>query len=118
MSLLLVITTLGITGLASFSVSRRTKQIGTRRALGATRGHIVRYFLVENFLITSAGLFIGVGMTIGLNMALVSTLSFPKLEFTYVLAGAAALWIVGLLAVSGPAQRASTVPPAVATRTV
>ena len=46
---------LGIFGLATFNVSTRTKQIGTRRAVGARRRDIVRYFLVENGLITSAG---------------------------------------------------------------
>ncbi|HSK00782.1 MAG TPA: ABC transporter permease, partial [Kofleriaceae bacterium] len=46
---LLVITALGIVGLASSWVQQRTRQIGIRRALGATRGDILRYFQVENF---------------------------------------------------------------------
>ena len=41
---LLLVTALGIIGLASFWVQQRTKQIGVRRALGATRGQILRYF--------------------------------------------------------------------------
>ena len=48
--LLLLVTALGIYGMTSFDVARRTKQIGVRRALGATKWEIMRYFLVENSL--------------------------------------------------------------------
>src|SRR6185437_11551005 len=48
-------TGLGIVGLASFWVQQRTRQIGIRRALGATRTNIVRYFQLENFILASAG---------------------------------------------------------------
>ena len=50
---LTLITAFGIVGLAIFSINRRTKQIGTRRALGATRWQIMRYFMVENFFISA-----------------------------------------------------------------
>ena len=53
---LLTITALGIVGMASFWVAQRTKQIGTRRALGATKFDILRYFQTENFIITTMGL--------------------------------------------------------------
>ena len=59
MAALLLITSFGIVGLASFSVRQRTRQIGTRRALGATRADILRYFLVENFLIATGGVLLG-----------------------------------------------------------
>ena len=58
-TLLIAVTCLGIFALATFNVSTRTKQIGTRRAVGARRRDIVRYFLVENGLITSAGVVVG-----------------------------------------------------------
>ena len=61
--LLLTITGLGIVGLASFSVSQRTKQIGTRRAVGARKRDIIRYFLTENWLMTTIGLVFGTLMT-------------------------------------------------------
>ena len=118
MVVLVLVTALGIVGLASFSVRRRTKQIGTRRALGARKSDILRYFLIENFLITSAGVVLGVGMTVGFNMYLVQTMNFPKIDWLAVAAGMIALWVIGLVAVLGPARRASAVPPAVATRTV
>ncbi|MFT4748063.1 MAG: putative ABC transport system permease protein, partial [Congregibacter sp.] len=55
MIILTIVTALGIVGLASFSVNQRKKQIGTRRALGATQSAIIRYFMLENFLISSIG---------------------------------------------------------------
>src|SRR5436190_3382324 len=53
--LLLIVTGLGIVGVTSFAVTERTRQIGTRRALGATRPAIVRYFLLENWMVTTTG---------------------------------------------------------------
>ena len=118
MAALLLITSFGIVGLASFSVRQRTRQIGTRRALGAAKTDILRYFLVENFLISSAGVLLGVALTIACNVLLVQTLDAPKVGWQTTLLGMATLWLLGLLAVLGPALRASAVPPAVATRTV
>ncbi|WP_144391509.1 ABC transporter permease [Pleionea sediminis] len=115
---LTVITALGIVGLASFSVNRRKKQIGTRRALGARKIDIMRYFMLENFLITSFGVIVGAGMTIGLNMLLVNALDLPKLDWYYVPAGMVVLWLIGQLAVYGPAKKACQISPALATRSV
>jgi hypothetical protein len=53
--MLLAITAAGIVGLTSFWVGQRRKQIGVRRALGATRGDILSYFLTENLLIGIGG---------------------------------------------------------------
>ena len=64
MGLLLAITALGIFGLTSYAVAGRTKQIGTRRALGAKRLDIVRYFLVEQSLISWLGLALGLVLAV------------------------------------------------------
>jgi putative ABC transport system permease protein len=116
--LLLVITSLGIVGLTAFSVTQRTRQIGTRRALGATKGDIVRYFLVENWIITGIGLIIGLALTFGLNFALVHIADSPKLEWPLLLGGMVLLWVTGIVAAFVPALRATNVAPEVATRTV
>jgi putative ABC transport system permease protein len=115
---LLAITALGIVGLASFWVTQRRKQIGTRRALGATRGAIVRYFQLENALITAGGAVFGVALAVGLNIWLVNTFQLTRLNLLYLPAGVAIVFALGQLAVYPPARRAATVPPAEATRSV
>lgn len=117
-TILTAVTSLGIVGLAWFSVTQRRKQIGTRRALGATRFDIVRYFMVENWLITTAGLAVGVVATLTLNWFLDTEYSTGRIPLWYLPAGMLALWSLGQLAVLLPAQRAARIPPALATRSV
>jgi putative ABC transport system permease protein len=116
--LLLAISALGIFGLAAFNVSTRTKQIGTRRAVGARRFDIVRYFMVENWVITSTGVVVGCVLALVLGFWLSSVFELPRLKLYYLVAGVLALWTVGLAAALWPARRAARVSPAVATRTV
>ncbi|MBT8039171.1 MAG: FtsX-like permease family protein [Xanthomonadales bacterium] len=117
-AVLSVITGLGIVGLAWFSVTQRRKQIGTRRALGATRWDIVRYFMVEIGLISMTGLFIGMIGTIALNWFLDTSYEVGRMPLWYLPVGTAALWLLGQLAVLVPARRAAKIPPALATRSV
>ena len=116
--LMIIVTSLGIVGLTSFSVSQRIREIGTRRALGATRAAILRYFLLENWLITTAGLIIGTILTILLNYVLAQYAEAPKIDWILMAGGATVLWAAGLLAALIPALRATTVAPEIATRTV
>jgi putative ABC transport system permease protein len=115
---LLAVTALGIVGMASFWVAQRTRQIGTRRALGATKFDILRYFQTENFIITTLGLIAGGVLAYGLSLWLMQQYQSPRLPWYYVPVGFVCLWLLGQLAVFGPALRASRVPPAVATRSV
>ena len=114
--LLVVITGLGIVGLASFNVSRRTRQIGIRRALGATRFGIVRYFMVENFIVSSVGIAIGGILAVLLNVVMVDAFALQPLSWYVIPIAMLALWVVGQVAVAGPARRASYISPAIATR--
>lgn len=115
---MLLVTALGIVGLTSFWVTQRRRQIGIRRALGATRSDILRYFQTENFLIVSFGVVLGMLLAYGVNLTLMHYYELPRLPAIYLPVGAAALWLLGQLAVFGPARRAAAVPPAVATRPV
>ncbi|GGD65338.1 ABC transporter permease [Lacimicrobium alkaliphilum] len=115
---LTLVTAAGIVGLSSFTVNKRRKQIGTRRALGATKGDILRYFMLENLLISSMGIALGLALTLGLNMVLVNNFEMQRLDWYYLPFGMAVLWLLGQLAVLGPASRAAAIPPAVATRSV
>ena len=69
-------------------------------------------------MITTFGVVLGGAMTIGFNVWLTEAMSLPKIGLLYVPIGMGVLWIIGQLAVLGPARRACGVPPAVATRTV
>jgi len=115
---LLLITALGIIGLASFWVQQRTKQIGVRRALGATRGQILRYFQTENFLLATIGIAVGMLLAFAINQLLMGKYEMARLPLFYLPAGAVLLWALGQLAVWAPARRAASIPPAVATRSV
>ncbi|NCF22901.1 MAG: FtsX-like permease family protein [Gammaproteobacteria bacterium] len=117
-ALLTVITGLGIVGLASFNVSRRTRQIGIRRALGATRPAIVRHFMVENLLVSVIGIGVGGILAVALNMFMVEAFALEPLAWYVIPAAMSVLLIVGQLAVAGPARKASNVTPAIATRSV
>ncbi|MDO1528248.1 ABC transporter permease [Fulvimonas sp. R45] len=114
--LLLVVTAVGIVGLTSFWVAQRRRQIGIRRAVGATRGDILRYFQAENFLLATFGIALGMLLAYGLNLLLMLHYELGRLPAYYFPVGAAVLWGLGQLAVLGPALRASRVPPVVATR--
>ena len=113
---LLLVTALGIVGLASFWVGQRHKQIGIRRAVGATRADILRYFQIENFLIVTLGIMLGVLLAYGLNILLMKYYELQQLPPGYLLFGAIAQWLLGQLAVLAPALRAAAVPPVAATR--
>jgi putative ABC transport system permease protein len=117
-SLVLAVTMLGLFGFASFAVTSRTKEIGTRRAIGARRADIVKLFLLENWLITTAGIIIGSIVTLAFAVQLHLLLELPRMPIVFLAGSMGLIWVAGLLAALMPALRGSTVPPAVATRVV
>jgi putative ABC transport system permease protein len=116
--LLILVTASGIVGMASLWVTQRRKQIGVRRALGARKVDILRYFITENVMITSAGVAGGVLGALALNHLLVTRLELARLPPGYLLVGAAVFFVLGVAAVYGPAWRAASTSPAIATRGV
>lgn len=116
--LLIAIAALGIFGLATFNVTTRTKQIGTRRAIGAKRRDIVAYFMLENAMITAAGVFTGCALALAVGYWLAIKEAFPLLDLYYLVGGVVGLYALGQLAAWYPARMAARVPPAVATRTI
>jgi putative ABC transport system permease protein len=117
-SLVLAVTMLGLFGFAAFAVTSRTKEIGTRRAIGAQRADIVKMFLLENWLITTAGIVIGSITTLAFAVQLHTLLELPRMPIVFLVGSMGLIWVAGLLAALMPALRGSTVPPAVATRVV
>ena len=117
-AVMLAVTAFGIVGLTSFWVGQRRRQIGIRRAVGATRGQIMQYFQAENFLLTTAGVVLGMALAYGINLYLMQHYEMSRMAWYYLPGSALALWLLGQLAVLGPALRAAAVPPVVATRSV
>jgi putative ABC transport system permease protein len=114
----LAVTVVGISGLAAFNVTTRTKQLGIRRAIGARKFHILRYFLVENWIITTCGAVLGCILALVAGIKLSSVFEMERVPLYYLVGGVLLIWIVGLLAVLVPARRAASISPAVATRNV
>jgi len=113
---LLLVTAFGIVGLASFWVQQRSRMIGTRRALGATRGQILRYFQTENLLLSLLGIALGMLGAYGLSLLLMQSYEMPRLPWIYLPAAAILLIVLGQLAVLAPARRAAALPPVAALR--
>lgn len=113
---LLLITALGIVGLVSFWVQQRTVTIGIRRALGARRGQILRYFQAENLMLAAVGALLGVAGAFGINLMLMALYELPRVPLGYLPLGAALLLGLGQLAVLAPALRAARLPPATVMR--
>jgi len=114
--LVLVFSSLGIFGLATFNVNSRTRQIGTRRAVGARKLDIVQYFLAENWIVTTLGVLVGCGLALAVGYWLSTQYQLPRLNLYYLVGGVLGLWALGQLAAWQPALRAAKVSPAMATR--
>ncbi|MGO2129855.1 MAG: ABC transporter permease [Pseudoalteromonas prydzensis] len=117
-TILVLVTALGIFGLTLFNISKRTKQIGTRRALGARKSAIINYFLVENAMICCMGLLIGIIAALLLGQLLMQHFSIATLPPSYIAGTAIMVFVMSLLAVFGPARRAANISPSIATRTI
>ncbi|HEY8926822.1 MAG TPA: FtsX-like permease family protein, partial [Polyangia bacterium] len=113
-----VVVLMGALASTWFLVAQRTRQIGIRRALGATRSDIVAYFLLEGALTTALGAALGVigAFTLYLMMRRV----FSDISFDLGLIGATLLLlsVASILATLIPSLRAARVPPGVASRSL
>ncbi|WP_111641444.1 ABC transporter permease [Marinimicrobium alkaliphilum] len=116
----------GVSNIMIITVKERTREIGIRKALGASPGHIVRTLLLESVLVTSiagyAGLVVGVGLielvslglaTSGADMAYFQN---PEVNFQAALTAIVLLVVVGALAGLMPALKAARIPPIEAMR--
>jgi putative ABC transport system permease protein len=115
-AILLAMTGWGTVGLASCRVAQRRRQIGIRRALGATRAGIAAHFQTENLLITGAGALAGVGLAVMANLWMIHDFQMGRLDYRYAVLGACTVLLIGQLATIWPALRAAAVSPAEATR--
>jgi putative ABC transport system permease protein len=111
------ITAIGLYGVLAYSIAQRTREIGVRMALGATRGAVVKLVLREVVIITGCSVAVAVPLSIGLSSFVKNQLygisySDPRTLIFVVLA----IGVVALLAASLPARRAVRVQPITALR--
>ena len=115
--LALLVASIGLFGLMSYAVARRTNEIGIRMALGAQRGDVMRQVLVESMVLVAIGVAIGVAGSLGAGR-FVSTLLFGLAPTDMLTIAAATVLMIAVSALAGflPARRASRVDPMVALR--
>jgi putative ABC transport system permease protein len=115
-AVLLTVTAFGIIGITSFWVSQRRRQIGIRRAMGASRSAILRYFQTENLMIAAAGAVLGIILALTLNFLMAGRFEMARLDIGSTLVSASMVLLLGQIAVLWPALRAASISPVVAIR--
>jgi putative ABC transport system permease protein len=109
---------LGVLAVSSFLVTQRTRQLGIRRALGGTRGAIVRLILVETWLATVLGMAIGLAVTLALVALMRPLFAGLSVDWRLLAVTAAVLWADCTIAALIPARRAARISPSVASRSL
>jgi putative ABC transport system permease protein len=112
---------LGVMNIMLVAVRERTREIGVRKALGATTGNVQRQFFLEGFILTMLSGTIGFAVALGL-CALVNLLPMPTRFSGMILtpgaglAAVAALTVIGVITSTDPARRAALLQPVEALR--
>jgi hypothetical protein len=113
----LLLAVLGLYAVVSYAVSRRTREIGVRMALGAERGDVLRLVVREGMWLSLVGVTIGVLMALGIGLVLSKVLyGLTSVDIGVFSAATALLLTVSALACYVPARRATRVDPMTALR--
>jgi ABC-type antimicrobial peptide transport system permease subunit len=113
----MLLTAIGLYGSLAFAVSRRTKEIGVRMALGAARGRVLRQIVREGMSVVVPGAVAGVGLAVVASRLVNSLLFRPTTpDWVFYASGGMLVVFVGFVASLLPARRAAAVEPLVALR--
>jgi len=116
-ALALLLASVGIYGVLSYLVTQRTREIGIRMSLGATRGNVLRLVLAHGMRLAIAGFVLGIGAALASRRVLAGSLRMIKANDPAMYVWAClALALVALAACYIPARRATKVDPMVALR--
>lgn len=113
----LIVGGIGVMNIMLVSVTERTKEIGLRKSLGATRGNIVSQFLIESMTLTTIGGLIGIGLGAGLANTVALIAGWPLLiSLPVILLGIGFSMVIGIIFGLLPANKAAKLDPVEAMR--
>jgi len=113
--LALLLASIGLFGLMSYNVARRTNEIGIRMALGAQSREVLRMVLSESMLLVTIGIIIGVGSALSAGTLVATTLfGLAPTDALSIAAAVVTMLVVSTIAAYLPARRASRVDPMIA----